>query len=113
MSHYYLIFIQCISSVGKVLNISNLINKYVNDDKALIICNDKNLYDKDDKKYDLAQKFVLNKIVYYVDTIKNSDEIYLIDSCFLGIVLPFIKMNKLKTKNIQIILRDDVDKCII
>jgi len=113
VSQYYLVFIQCISSDGKVLNISNLIHKYLNDDKVLLICNDKNLYNKDDKKYELAQKFVMNKIIYYLDVIKNSDEIYLIDSCFTGILLPFIKTNKLKAKNVQIILREDVNKCII
>ena len=43
-------------------------------------------------------RYKLNKIVYYVDIIKNSNEIYLIDSCFLGLVLPYIKMNKLKQK---------------
>jgi hypothetical protein len=110
VKNYYLIFIQSISSDGKVLNISNLMNTYLNDDKVLILCNDKNLYSIDNKKYDLAQQFVLNKIVYYVDTLKNSDEIYLIDSCFLGIVLPFIKTNRLKTQKVQIILRDEVLK---
>jgi hypothetical protein len=108
-----LIFVQSISSDGKVLNISNLIRKYLNDDKVLLICNDKNLYNKDDAKYELAQKFVLNKIIYYLDVIKNSDEIYLINSCFSAILLPFIKTNKLKAKNVQIILREDVNKCII
>ena len=43
----------------------------------------------------------------YIDIIKNSDEIYIIDSCFTGILLPFIKTNKLKTKNVHIFLRSD------
>uniref|UniRef100_A0A6C0JL99 Polysaccharide pyruvyl transferase domain-containing protein n=1 Tax=viral metagenome TaxID=1070528 RepID=A0A6C0JL99_9ZZZZ len=113
VKHYYLIFVQCITSDNKTLNISNLINKYKNDDKVLLICNDKNLYDKNDTQYVLAEQFVMNKIVYYVDVIKNSDEIYMIDSSFTGIVLPFIKTNRLKAKNVQIILRDEVHNRII
>ena len=113
VKNYYLVFIQLKSSDGRVLNISNLLSKYINDDNVLLICNDANLYDKDHKKYLIAQNFLMNKIVYYVDVIKNSDEIYLIDSCFIGIVLPFLKMNKLKTDKVKIILRNEVANYIL
>lgn len=113
VSHYYLVFIQSLCSNGKRLNISNLTNKYINDDKVLLICSDTNLYNKDNTKYDIAQKFVFNNLVNYVDIIKNSDEIYLIDSCFLSIVLPFLKTNQLKTKDVRIILRTEIDKYIL
>lgn len=113
VSNYYLVFIQLKSSDGSVLNISNLINKYINDPKVLLICNDSNLYSKDHINHSLAEKFLLNKIVYYVDIIKNSDEIYLIDSCFIGVVLPFLKMNKLKTDKVKIILRNQVENYIL
>lgn len=113
VNKYYLVFIQSTSSDGKTLNISNLINKYINNDKVLLICSDKNLYNKDNKKYLLAENFIMKKLVYYIDIIKNSDEIYIIDSCFLGIVLPFLKTNKLKTEKVSIILRDEVNKYII
>ena len=111
--NYYLVFIQYKSSTGETLNISNLINKYKNDDKVLLICNDANLYNKNSTKYELAETFVLNKLIYYVDVIKNSDEIYIIDSCFTGIILPFVKTNKLKTNKVQIILREEVNKYVI
>jgi hypothetical protein len=110
VSNYYLIFIQYKSSNGKTLNISNLIKKYRNDNKVLLICNDLNLYDKNDKKHKIAQQFVFNKIINYVDIIKNSDEIFLIDSCFIGIVLPLLKTNRLKTKQVRIILRSEAQK---
>jgi hypothetical protein len=71
------------------------------------------LNNKDNEKYYIAQKFIFNKLVNYVDTIKNSDEIYLIDSCFLGIVLPLLKTNQLKTKNVRIIFRWDVNNYIL
>ena len=117
ISNYYLIFIQYKCSNGITLNVSNLIEKHINNDNSILICNDKNMYPNDHKKYTLAQKFVYNKneikIVDYLDTIKNSDEIYLIDSCFVGIVLPLLKTNKLKTKKVKIIIRSDVDKYIL
>jgi len=110
VSNYYLVFIQYKSSDGKCLDISNLTNKYINDNNVLLICNDVNLYNKDNEKYALAQKFVFNKLVNYIDVIKNSDEIYIIDSCFIGIVLPLLKTNKLKTNKVRIILRSEVHK---
>jgi len=113
VNKYYLIFIQYKSSTGETLNISNLIKKYINDDNSILLCNDMNLYPETHKKHPLAQHFVYNKIINYLDTIKNCDEIYLIDSCFIGIVLPLLKTNKLKTKKIRIILRSQINKYIL
>jgi len=115
VSKYYLIFIQNKCSYGISLNISKLIEKYTNYDNVLLLCTDENLYKKEDgkiEKYNLAQKFVLNGIICCVDTIKNSNEIYIIDSCFTGIVLPLLKLNKLKAKKVRIIKREEVDKHI-
>ena len=115
VSNYYIIFIQLLSSNGYKLNITKLLEKYSNDNKVLLISNDKNLYDVDNnlEKYNLCQPFVYNKIINYNDTIINSNEIYIIDSCFTGIVLPYLKINKLKAKKVRIILRDQVNNIII
>jgi hypothetical protein len=116
---FYIIFIQLKSSTGESLDISLLIRKYINDDNVILICNDQNLYNFEnrnqiqEKKYELCQSFVYNKIVYYIDTIKNSDEIYIIDSCFIGILLPFLKKKLLKTNKVRIILRNLVNQTII
>jgi len=108
VSDYYIVFIQSNTSNETALNINNLIEKYIDDDTVLLVCNDRNLYkDKKSKKYELARQFVYNKLVYYIDVIKNSDEIYLIDSCFIGIVLPLLKTNKLKADKVRIILREN------
>jgi len=108
VSDYYIVFIQSNTSNEASLNMTHLIEKYIDDDKVLLLCNDRNIYsDKKSKKYELARQFVYNKLVYYIDVIKNSDEIYLIDSCFIGIVLPLLKTNKLKTDKVRIILRED------
>jgi hypothetical protein len=116
---YKLVFLQLKSSCGTCLNITNLLNTYMHDDSTLLVCNDVNLYDENSpsdiirKKHQLCQPFVLNKIVYYVDVIKNSDEIYAIDSCFIAILLPFIKNKLLKTDKVRIIPRNRVHQTMI
>jgi hypothetical protein len=57
--------------------------------------------------------FVYNKIVHYIKTILNSDEIYIIDSCFTGVVLPFVKMGQLKTDKVRIILREMAERIVL
>lgn len=115
IKQYYIIFIQLNSSDKKRLNISYLLNKYLYNSNTILICNDKNLYNINDNKikYNICQQFVYNKIVYYKDTILNSDEIYIIDSCFIGIILPYLKTNRLKTNIVRIILRNYSDNIII
>jgi hypothetical protein len=107
--NYYIVFIQLTSSDGVSLNISELLDKYLNDPNVVLICNDKNLYSSENmsEKYNLCQPFVYGNVVNYVDTIQNADEIYIIDSCFTGIVLPYAKMGRLKApiSKIHIILR--------
>jgi hypothetical protein len=104
---YKLIFIQLTSSCGKSLNISNLLEKYYTDENTLLICNDKNLYQPNEEKHILCAPFLRNKLVHYVDTIKNSSEIYLIDSCFSCIIIPYQKTNQLKASVVRIINRKD------
>ena len=119
VKHYDIIFIQLKSSDGRCLNISKLLDNYLYDENTILLCNDVNLYDECIRtefksaeniiiKRDISAKFVYNKLINYVDVIKNSKEIYLIDSCFIGMVLPFIKQNVLKADKIRIIRRDSV-----
>ena len=115
VQHYYIVFIQYKCSDGRCLDITNLLAKYKGAENVLLISNDQNMYDfdKDPVKYELCQPFVYNKIVNYVDTIKNSDEIYIIDSCFVGLVLPYLKTGQLKTDKVRIIRRDLVQHTIV
>jgi len=116
IAHFpYIVFVQFQSSDKKSLNISHLMEKYLDNPETIIVCNDKNLYQPHHSQYTLVEAFFQdNKIVHYVDVIKNSHEIYLIDSCFVGIVLPFFIQNKLKTDvKIKIVMREDTDKHII
>jgi hypothetical protein len=115
---YYIIFIQLKSSDGKELNIKSLLEKHLHDVNTILLCNDKNVYDipADEKttdtniKYNICKNFMYNKLVHYKEVIQNSDEIYIIDSCFIGIVLPYLKTNQLKAKKVRIIRRDIVDR---
>ena len=106
IKQYKIIFTQIKSSTGHILNINNIIEKYKDNDEYIIICNDKNIYEKGKKKWKLSEKFVLNKIINYYTTILNSYKIKIIDSCFTGIVLPLHLGNKLKTKDVKIIKRE-------
>ena len=118
---YNIIFIQLTCSDGIQLNINNLLEKYLYDTNTILICNDCNLYDIDNKnnniniakKYNLCKNFIFNIIINYNDLIKNSDEIYIIDSCFIGIVLPYLKTKQLKATKVKIILRNSVDNIIL
>ena len=106
IKHYkHIIFVQTDASFGDKLNIDRIIKLYENDNESIIISNNRNLYNPNDIRYELCQPFVMNKLVYYVDLIKNSDEIYIIDSCITGIVLPLLKTGQLKARVVRIILR--------
>ena len=117
---YQIIFLQTQSSNGKTLSVNNVLQKYLHDKKTILLFNDYNIYDTIDsvdsvdsevqKKRELASKFVRNDLVFYLDTIKNANEIYLIDSCFTGIILPLQKRGLLKAHTIRLIMRGDVEK---
>ena len=107
ISKYYIIFIQLTSSDNKKLNISNLLNKYLDNDNTIIICNDENLYKKNTEKYNLCEYFIYKDFIDYYDTLINANEIYVIDSCFSCLIMPLIINKKIKTKKIQIINRNN------
>lgn len=107
ISKYNIIFIQLKSSDNKKLNISNLLNNYLNNEKTILICNDENLYEKESEKYNICEEFIYKDFIYYYDTIINSNEIYVIDSCFSCLIMPLIIGNKLKAQKVQIINRNN------
>uniref|UniRef100_A0A6C0F4P5 Uncharacterized protein n=1 Tax=viral metagenome TaxID=1070528 RepID=A0A6C0F4P5_9ZZZZ len=109
------IFTQTKCSSNIKLNIDGVKLKYMNDDDAIILCNDENLYDKttNPTKYEKSQRFVKNNIAWYIDTILNCNEIYTIDSCFIAIVLPLVKTNRLKADVVRIIKRELVNEILL
>ena len=107
VKHYTnIIFMQTEASNGAKLNVSRLVAKYKEDENSILISNNYNLYAPDDIRYALCQPFVMSKLVYYIDLIRNCNEIYIIDSCMTGIVLPYLKTGQLNAKIVRIIQRD-------
>lgn len=101
---FHTIFVQLKSSDGRRLNISKLRERLA-DPSVLVACNDENLYPETSEQHALAQTFVFEKIVHYTELIQNCAEIYLIDSCFIGLVLPYLKTGRLKATTVRILLR--------
>ena len=104
IENYNIIFMHTKSSTNEI-NLNEIIEKYINNNLYLIICANKNVYSEDNLKYNIANKFINIPIQNYIDIIKNSKEIYVIDSCFSCIVYPLNKTNRLLASNVSIISR--------
>ena len=80
-----------------------------------MVCSNRNVYESTKKlsksqykKFKICEKLLNIPIVYYTDIIEKSDEIYIIDSCFTGIILPYLKTGRLKARKVRIIRREMV-----
>ena len=71
-------------------------------DKYLIICANKNYYDKKNENYDLANIFVNKPINFYISIILNAKKIFVVDSSFSCIIYPLKNSKKLKANEINI-----------
>jgi hypothetical protein len=103
---YEIIFFHTQSS-GKKINLNKIINQNINDDKKIIICANENIYPNNHIFFEIANKFINLRIIYYIDIIKNAKEIYCIDSCISCIILPLHTVKKLNANIVKIINRDD------
>jgi hypothetical protein len=88
-------------SSTKTISLSENIKTYINDNKYIIICANKNVYNKNHAHFEVANKFINIPVAEYIDVIKNACEIFMIDSCFSCIVHPLSVSNKLNTKKIE------------
>jgi hypothetical protein len=71
----------------------------ININKILVIDVNKNLYEKNHKFYQIANKFInLPSILYYGKLLSNAKELYLIDSCIHVLALTQ-DLSKVKIKN--------------
>lgn len=104
---FYIVFIQPKSSTGECLNLKSLLKQYKSDPGTIILCNDYNVYENANmpQKKRLAEPFVRGDLVNYVTTLKHCGEVHLIDSAFVGMILPLLKTNRLRTRNVKITLR--------
>ena len=75
------IFVCNNSSDGEIFNINDFLNKNkINSDEIIVICSNKNYYDKDHKFYNITQNFVYELILDYKLIIENALIIALTDS---------------------------------
>jgi hypothetical protein len=84
---YNIIFIHTQGS-NRSINISDIIELFINNFNYIIICPNKNIYTNEHIYYNLSNTYINLPIAYYIDIIKNSNEIHVIDSCFSCIVYP-------------------------
>jgi hypothetical protein len=104
IKEYNIIFTHSTASNRKI-NLSEYINKFIDNENYIIISADCNVYKKEDKKHDLAQNYVNLLVQNYIEIIKNSIKIYVIDSCFSCIVIPLAYKNELKANEYKILSR--------
>jgi len=96
VKNYKIVFLHTKAS-NKEINLDDFINMYKNNDEYIIICANKNIYDKSHKNCDIVNNYINVKVVHYIDIIKNAHIIHVIDSCFSCIVYPLLCSNKLKS----------------
>jgi len=101
IEEYDIIFMHTKTSNNEI-QLPSVITKYINDDKAIIICANKNVYPSDHPKYELANKYINIPIAYYIEIIKNATEIHVADSCFSCIIIPLQETNRLPATIVKI-----------
>lgn len=106
IKQYNIIFMHSTAGNNKKLNLTEYINKFINNENNIIISADYNVYKKEDEKFGLAQQYVNVLVPYYIDIIKNAKYIYIIDSCFSCIVIPLLYRNELNVIEYKIFNRD-------
>jgi len=104
IEHYNIIFLHTKSS-NKEINLTDIIDKYINKEDTIIICANKNVYEKKHNKYQIANNYVNILVAYYIDIIYNAIEIHVIDSCFSCIVYPLNVTHKLSATIVNILDR--------
>jgi len=98
---YKIIFLHTKASNHEIL-LNDVIDKYINNLEAILICANKNIYPIDHNHHELANKYVDILVPYYIDIIYNASEIHVIDSCFSCIVHPLNVTKKLAAHSVNI-----------
>tara|TARA_A100001011_G_C14208669_1_gene798943 strand:- start:1 stop:840 length:840 start_codon:yes stop_codon:yes gene_type:complete len=89
------VFIHNSCSSGDVFKISYIENNFNLDKNNILFVNPiHNVYEKNHKFYEVAQKFVFKNILEYTSVIENANHIFVSDSGFFGLVVQLpIKTN--------------------
>jgi len=105
---FKIIFLHTSSSSHSIeINLDN----YKNNKEYLIICVNKNYYDMSDENFEIANKYInLSTIFHYIEIIKNAYSIHVTDSCFSCLLLPLLKNNEIKSKDVNIYNRETSER---
>jgi hypothetical protein len=99
IENYKIVFVHTKASNVEI-NIDSVLSEYILDQEYIVICANKNVYNKENCLYEKADHFINIPIAYYIDVIKNAIKIHVIDSCFSCIILPLKKTNRLLANEI-------------
>lgn len=102
---YKIIFIHSKSSNNEV-NYDHVYEKYKNNPDYIIICANKNMYDRNHELYELAAKYVDIMVAWYIDILNNAELYYMVDSCFSCIVYPLMMTNRISKDKVTIYVRN-------
>lgn len=105
IKEYKIIFIHSKASNHEV-NYDHVYEKYKDNKEYLIICANKNMYNKNDDFYKIAEKYVNIYVALYIDIIKNAELFYLIDSCFSCILIPLMNSNRIEKDRVNLHVRN-------
>lgn len=98
---YKIIFIHSKSSRGEV-NYNNVYETYKDNTDYIMICTNKNMYNKEHAFYEIADKYVNLYVMLYIDIINNAGLFFMVDSCFYCIVYPLMMMNRIPKDNVHV-----------
>jgi len=104
LKDYKIIFIHSKASNCEV-KYDDVYEKYKNNNEYIMICANKNMYDRGHPFYELADKYVNIYIAWYIDIIKHAELLYMIDSCFSCIVYPLMITNRIPKDKVHLHLR--------
>jgi hypothetical protein len=104
LTDYKIIFIHSKAS-NREVKYDHIYEKYKNNNEYIIICANKNMYDKGHPFYEIAEKYVNIYVAWYIDIIKHAELLYMIDSCFSCIVYPLMITNRIPKTNVHFYLR--------
>ena len=96
---YDIIFLHTRGS-NRSINLNEVINLHIDNEKSIIICANENIYQANNPKHSdkflISQNYVNIKVCHYIDVIKNAKYIYVINSCFACIVYPLVLSLRIK-----------------
>lgn len=109
-----IVLCQARTSTGEELSTDVLRTRHDADAKAIVLCTDFNAYSKPpierSRRSEIAEKFVMQPLSSYVDTLHLATHICTVDSCLSCLVIPLAAQGKLAARAIEIVPRREVHR---